>query len=39
LTLFGIAIALPLLLLLGALLWQTVSVEREQLQQRMLQVL
>jgi PAS domain S-box-containing protein len=39
LTLFGLAIAFPLLLLLGALLWHSASVEREQLQRRVLQVL
>jgi hypothetical protein len=38
LTLFGLAIAMPLLLLLGALLFQSASVEREQLQARVLQI-
>ena len=39
LSLFGLAIATPLLLLLGALLLQSVSVQREQLERRVLQVL
>src|SRR5437879_3935990 len=39
LSLFGLAITVPLLLLLGALLFHAASVEREQLEQRVLQVL
>src|SRR5436190_10770865 len=39
LSLFGLAITVPLLLLLGALLFHSASVEREQLGQRILQVL
>ncbi|MGE5770901.1 MAG: hypothetical protein ACM3Z4_02470 [Hyphomicrobiales bacterium] len=39
LLLFGLAITIPLLLLLGALLFQSVSVQREQLERRVLQVL
>jgi PAS domain S-box-containing protein len=39
LTLFGLAISLPLLALLGTLLWHSAAVEREQLQGRVLQVL
>jgi two-component sensor histidine kinase len=37
--LFGLAIAVPLLLLLGALLFQSLSAQREQLERRGLQVL
>jgi hypothetical protein len=39
LSLFGLAITVPLLLLLGALLLQSVSAQREQLERRVLQVL
>jgi PAS domain S-box-containing protein len=39
LSLFGLAITVPLLLLLGALLLQSASVQRTQLQDRVLQVL
>ena len=39
LVLFGFAISLPLLLMLGALLLRSASIEREQLHQRILQVL
>jgi hypothetical protein len=39
LSLFGLAVTVPLLLLLGALLLQSVSVQREQLERRVLQVL
>jgi two-component sensor histidine kinase len=39
LSLFGLAITIPLLVLLGALMFQSVSSEREQLANRILQVL
>ena len=39
LVLFGLVIALPLLVMLGALLLRSASIEREQLDQRILQVL
>src|SRR5438093_641179 len=37
--LFGLAITIPLLILLGALLFQSASAQREQLERRVLQVL
>jgi len=39
LTLLGLSVALPLLAFLAALLWHSAAVEREQLEQRVLQVL